>query len=58
MNETNKIEGVEMTLLDIEKVGTTAYKEYQETLKELKREQRAKEQLPQIVFKNLRREKK
>lgn len=44
-----------MKFLKIETQGTKEYKEYQETLKELKREQRAKEQLPQIVFKNLTR---
>jgi len=41
--------------LKIETPGTKEYKEYQELIKENKREQRAKEQLPQIVFKNLTR---
>lgn len=40
-----------MKLLEIEKVGTKAYNDYQQLLKELKREQRAKDNLPKINFK-------
>ena len=45
-----------MKFLDIETIGTKAYKDYQQTLKELKREQRAKDNLPEIRFsqKNLK----
>jgi hypothetical protein len=45
-----------MKFLDIETKGTKAYKDYQENLKELKREQRAKDNLPQVRFsyKNLK----
>ena len=37
-----------MKYLDIEIVGTKAYNDYQKTLRELKREQRAKEELPKV----------
>ncbi len=44
-----------MNILKIEDPTTQEYKDYQILLKELKREQREKNNLPQIIFKNLTR---
>lgn len=41
-----------MALLKIENPNTQEYKDYQILLKELKREQRAKNNLPQVIFTN------
>ena len=44
-----------MKILKIENPNTLEYKEYQELLKDLKREQKRKDLLPQVIFKNLTR---
>ena len=44
-----------MRILKIENPNTLEYKEYQELLKDLKREQRQKDLLPTVIFKNLTR---
>ena len=41
-----------MALLKIENPNTQEYKDYQVLLKELKREQREKNNLPQVIFTN------
>jgi hypothetical protein len=51
MNETNK-QGEEVRILKIEDPNTQEYKDYQILLKELKIEQRAKNNLPRVIFTN------